>query len=151
MRHISQWSHLEFICYPLFYLVSLIQSIIAGIIIFYFTTSDHRLLHFSMIDYIHGGKISPVSVQFSSVQSLIRVRFFGTPWTAACQASLSITNSQSPPKPTSIKSVMPSNHLILCRVLFKADQKVILSEFVLYVLIKTIKKIPVMEVLAFKY
>ena len=68
MRHISQWSHLEFICYPLFYLVSLIQSIIAGIIIFYFTTSDHRLLHFSMIDYIHGGKISPVSVQFSSVQ-----------------------------------------------------------------------------------
>ena len=37
-----------------------------------------------------------------------------TPWTAACQASLSITNSQSPPKPMSIESVMPSNHLILC-------------------------------------
>ena len=37
-----------------------------------------------------------------------------TPWTAACQASLSITNSQSPPKPMSIESVMPPNHLILC-------------------------------------
>ena len=51
---------------------------------------------------------------FSSVHSLSRVRLFATPWTAACQASLSITNSQSPPKPMSIESVMPSNHLILC-------------------------------------
>ena len=50
----------------------------------------------------------------SSVQSLSHVRFFATPWTAACQASLSITNSQSPPKPMSIESVMPSSHLILC-------------------------------------
>ena len=57
------------------------------------------------------------SVQFSSVQSLSRVWLFVTPWTAACQASLSITNSQSPPKPLSIVSVMPSNHLILCRPL----------------------------------
>ena len=40
-----------------------------------------------------------------------------TPWTAARRASLSITNSQSPPKPMSIESVMPSNHLILCRPL----------------------------------
>ena len=54
------------------------------------------------------------SVQFSSVQSLSRVRLFATPWIAACQASLPITNSQSSPKPTSIKSVMPSSHLILC-------------------------------------
>ena len=53
----------------------------------------------------------------SSVQSLSRVRLFATPWTAAHQASLSITNSQSPPKPMSIGSVMPSNHLILCRSL----------------------------------
>ena len=52
--------------------------------------------------------------KFSSVQSLSRVQLFATPWTAACQASLSITNSQSPPKPMSIKSVMPSNHPILC-------------------------------------
>ena len=53
-------------------------------------------------------------VQFSSVQSLSRVRLFMTALTAACQASLSITNSQSLPKPMSIESVMPSNHLILC-------------------------------------
>ena len=55
--------------------------------------------------------------QFSSVQLLSRVRLFATPWTAACQASLSITNSRSLPKPMSIESVMPPNHLILCRPL----------------------------------
>ena len=49
-----------------------------------------------------------------SVQSLTRVQLFATPCTAACQASLFITNSRSPPKPTSIESVMPSNHIILC-------------------------------------
>ena len=49
---------------------------------------------------------------FSSVQSLSCVRLFVTPWTAARQASLSITNSWSPPKPMSIESVMPFNHLI---------------------------------------
>ena len=51
----------------------------------------------------------------SSVQSLSRVRLFVTPWTAAHQASLSITNSQSLLKLMSIELVMPSNHLILCR------------------------------------
>ena len=50
----------------------------------------------------------------SSVQLLSRVQLPVTPWTAARQASLSITNSRSPPKPTSIELVMPSNHLILC-------------------------------------
>jgi len=54
---------------------------------------------------------------FSSVQLLSHVWLFATPWTTARQASLSITNSQSPPKPMSIESVMPSNHLILCRPL----------------------------------
>ena len=54
---------------------------------------------------------------FSSVQSLSRVWLFVTPWTAACQATLSITNSQSLLKHMSIESVMPSNHLILCRPL----------------------------------
>ena len=49
-----------------------------------------------------------------SVQSLRYVPIFATPWAAACQASLSITNCQSLPKPMSIESVMPSNHLILC-------------------------------------
>ena len=53
----------------------------------------------------------------SSVQSLSRVWLFVTPWTAAHQASLSITNSRNTPKPMSIESVMPSNHLILCRFL----------------------------------
>ena len=51
---------------------------------------------------------------FSSVHSLGRVRLFVTPWTAACQASLSITNSQSLLKLMSIESMIPSNHLILC-------------------------------------
>ena len=50
----------------------------------------------------------------SLVQSLSRVWLFATPWTTAHQASLSITNSWSPPKPMSIESVMWSNHLILC-------------------------------------
>ena len=54
---------------------------------------------------------------FSSVQSLSCVRLFATPWTTAHQASLFITNSQSPSKPMPIKSVMPSNNLILCRPL----------------------------------
>ena len=53
----------------------------------------------------------------SSVQSLSRVRLFATPWIAARQASLSITNSQSSLKLMSIESVMPSSHLILCRPL----------------------------------
>ena len=57
------------------------------------------------------------SVQFSSVQSLSRVRLFATPSIAACQASLSITNSRSSLRLTSIESVMPSSHLILCRPL----------------------------------
>ena len=51
---------------------------------------------------------------FSSVQFLSRVQLFVTPWTAACQASLSITNSWSLLKLMSIELVMPSNHLILC-------------------------------------
>ena len=61
--------------------------------------------------------INIVKSCISSVQSLSRVRLFVTPWTAACQASLSITNSQSLPKLMSIESVMPSNHLILCHPL----------------------------------
>ena len=55
--------------------------------------------------------------QFSLVQSLNRVWLFAIPWTAACQASLSITNCWSLPKPMSIETVMPSNHLILCHPL----------------------------------
>ena len=55
--------------------------------------------------------------QFSSVQSLSCIQLFATSWTAAHQASLSITNSWSLPKLMSIELVMPSNHLILCRPL----------------------------------
>ena len=64
--------------------------------------------------------LNPISLfNFTTlvVRSLSRVRLFATPWTAACQASLSITNSRSSLKLMSIQSVMPSNHLILCRPL----------------------------------
>ena len=64
-----------------------------------------------------GERHSSVEDTFSSVQSLSLVWLFATPWIAARQASLSITNSQSPPKTKSTGSMMPSNHLILCRPL----------------------------------
>ena len=63
------------------------------------------------------GKLRSHMPQFSSVQSLSRVWLFATPWTAAHQAFLSITNPWSLPKLMSIELVMPSNHLILCRAL----------------------------------
>ena len=62
-------------------------------------------------------RMKQLSTQFSSAQSLSCVQPFATPWTAARQVSLSITNSRSPSKPMSIESVMPSNHLILCHPL----------------------------------
>ena len=62
-------------------------------------------------------KINRKGLQFSSVHSLSRVWLFATPWIAAHQASLSITNSQSSLRLTSIDSVMPSSHLILCHPL----------------------------------
>ena len=65
---------------------------------------------------VRASQTSPAS-QFSSFQSLSRVQLFVTPGTAARQASLSITNSWSLLKPMRIESVMPSNHLILCRPL----------------------------------
>ena len=82
--------------------------------------------------------ISAHSVQFSSVQSLSRVQLFTTPWTAARQASLSITHSWNPPKLISIELVMPSNHLILCRPLLLRPSifpsiRVISNESALYI------------------
>ena len=67
-----------------------------------------------------GSKVRCCKEQYciSSVQSLSRVRLFATPWIAARQASLSITNSWSSLRLTSIESVMPSSRLILCRPLF---------------------------------
>ena len=73
----------------------------------------------------------------SSVQSLSHVLLFATPWPVACQASLSITNSQSLLKLMSIDSVMPSKHLILCRPLLLASIfpsiRVFSSESVLHI------------------
>ena len=65
---------------------------------------------------------SIILIQNQSVQLLSRVRLFATPWTAALQVPLSVTNSQSLLKLMSIKSVMPSNHLILCRPLLLLPQ-----------------------------
>ena len=75
-----------------------------------------------MTSHQHGSVLSTHSswahlCSVSSVQPLSRVRLFATPWITARQASLSITNSQSSLRLTSIKSVMPSSHLILCHPL----------------------------------
>ena len=79
----------------------------------FFTTKPQEKPH-STVNYT---QYLLITYQFSSVQSLNHVRLFVTQWTAAHQASLSITNFQSFLKLMSIKSVMPSNHLILCRPL----------------------------------
>ena len=81
------------------------------------------LVNFIAPSYPHASKMQPSVACYTSLSSvqffqwLSHVRLFVTPWTAACQVSLSITNSQSLLKVMSIESVMPSNHLILCRPL----------------------------------
>ena len=71
-----------------------------------------------VLSHHNGEKGSENSVKgSSSVQSFSHVRHFANPWTVACQASLSITNSRSLPKPMSIESVMPFDRLILCPLL----------------------------------
>ena len=77
--------------------------------------SRHVFLH--LFKYISDNKIYHLYRDVSSVQLLSRVRLFVTPWITACQASLSITTSQSSRKFMSIESVMPSSHLILWRPL----------------------------------
>ena len=74
-------------------------------------------IKFSQFIYFSISQTFLSPVQFSSVQSLSHVWLFATPWTAAHQASLSITNSQSLLKLVSTESVMPSNHLLLCHPL----------------------------------
>ena len=71
-------------------------------------------LHFLYAKLMSKTRWPQHSLQFSSVQSLSHVWLFAIPWTAACRASLSITNSQSLLKLMSIELVMPSSHLILC-------------------------------------
>ena len=82
-------------------------------------SKEYSLFSWAYSLYMFKGSLLVMIFKYSisSVQSLSRVRLLVTPWTAACQASMSITNSRSPPKPMSIKSVMPSNHLTLCRPL----------------------------------
>ena len=80
---------------------------------------EHVLGLYLSHDRVEVGTRRPV--QFSSVQSLSRVRLFATPWITARQASLSITNSRSLLKLVSIESVMPSSHLILCRPLLRQN------------------------------
>ena len=70
-----------------------------------------------MIEILKNEHQKWINQRFSSVQSLSCVQLFATPWTAARQASLSITNTRSPPKPMSIEPLMPSNHLKLCHPL----------------------------------
>ena len=85
-----------------------------------FLSSEHQfkvLRKISIIQDLCLTEARQLKIQFSSVQLLSRVRLFATLWTTACQASLSITNSWSSPKPMSIELVMPFNHIILCRPL----------------------------------
>ena len=77
----------------------------------------HSCFFFFLEDFFTLKTTFSLIMSFSSVQSLSRVRLFVTPWTTARQASLSITNCWSLPKPMSIESVMPSNHLIHCHPL----------------------------------
>ena len=102
-------SNIFFHCLPL--LQSLDLDILSELVLlpFYINSSFSALCTFSSF-------LLP-SPQFSSVQSLSHVQLFATPWTTAHQASLSITNSWSSLKLTSIELVMPSSHLILCRPL----------------------------------
>ena len=81
------------------------------------TNSEDSAWPWKLLKGKEGSNLFNYWSQFISVQSLSRVWLFGTPWIAACQASLSITNSRSSLTLMSIESVMPSSHLILCRPL----------------------------------
>ena len=78
-------------------------------------TPQFKSINSSVLSFLHSLPLT--SIQIRSDQSLSRVRLFATPWIAARQASLSITNFRSSLRLTSIESVMPSNHLILCHPL----------------------------------
>ena len=86
---------------------------------FLFSPKLWSFLSRTLVNSLHEGakNLSLLRDQIRSDQSLSRVWLFATPWIAACQASLSITNSRSTLRLTSIESVMPSSHLILCRPL----------------------------------
>ena len=86
------------------------------LIYYYPTLAAKYVLHIQQIVIEHLPFLSAMKKQ--SAQLLSHVWLFTTPWTLAHQSSLSINNCRSPPKPMSIESVMSSNHLILCRLLF---------------------------------
>jgi len=102
-------------CIPVFvsglkyFIICIIFTSIDKLLFLYFSSYSFFVTYIQYYNY---------SVQFSSVQSLSRVQLFATPWIAARQASLSITNSHSSLRLTSIESVMLSSHLILCHPLF---------------------------------
>ena len=97
----------------------------AGLENHFFICSSEIVFHFTLQSQRHNEELLATSTitswhswhTFSSVQSFNHVWLFATPWTTVRQASLSITNSRSLPKLMSIESVMPYNHLILCRPL----------------------------------
>ena len=91
--------------------------------------NGHRHCQWCWNEFTRPVMLTCLMITISSVQSLSRVRLFATPWIAACQAFLSITNSWSSLKLMSIKSVMPSNHLILCRPLLLLSQSLPASGF----------------------
>ena len=98
-------------------LLSWLCHCFVSISVFHIMTSHLTYFYLNyLILYLRAYFKTPFCV-FSSVQSLSHVQLFATPWTAACQASLSITNSRSSLRHMSIESVMPSSHLILCRLL----------------------------------
>ena len=122
LGRICHWNHLDFYLGQVFnYWFNLLTNN-QSVLIFYFflihcwkvvtrnlsiSSRLPRLIAYTLFE----------AVSHNSVQSFSHVRLFETPWTVACQASLSITNSWSLLKLKSIKSVMPSNHLILCHPL----------------------------------
>ena len=104
-------SHLKWYIFQGLMIISFLSKIITTV--FYFLA--YEVL--TAITTLAGIKMHTLNVWFSSVQLLSHVPLFATPWIAARQASLSITSSRSSPKIMSIESVMPSSHLILCRLL----------------------------------
>ena len=106
----------QFVC--VFLLCFILVICILGFFYFIWTLKCIHNIAFYLFNICKTIHYPFIYYQFSSVKSLSHVWFFATPWMAARQASLSITNSRSSPKPTPIKSVMPSSHLILCRPLF---------------------------------
>ena len=122
---IHLWSYLAlgfWFCFVFLFWRFLITVLISALVIGLFIISISSWLSLGKLNYSKNLPISSslfilLVYQSSSVQSLSCVRIIVTPWIGAHQASLSITNSRSLPKPMSIESMMQSSHLVLCRSL----------------------------------